>query len=283
VSLSSSRRKTSQLRPAVHPDRRWRVGVFDSGIGGISVLRAIHGSLPDADLLYVADTRNAPYGSLQSEQIRQRAKRITEFLFREGADAVVLACNTATAAAVHSLRRIYASPLVGMEPAIKPAVSSTRSGRIGVLATRVTLESERFRELACRWSGGAELLPQPCPDLVREVERGNWEGAEIRSLLASYIDPLLTKGADTLVLGCTHYHFLRPLLIQLAGSDIGVHDPCYPVARQLARVLSREKPPVQQTAPSRSVRFWTSGDTAFFLSQLDRAWGPGAWVEKLPV
>lgn len=259
------------------------VGVFDSGIGGISVLRAIHASLPQLDLLYVADTAHAPYGSLQGAVIRQRARRITEFLFQQGAEAVVLACNSATAAAVQTLRRIYPGPLVGMEPAIKPALQRTRTGRIGVLATEVTLESERFHRLLLRWSAHAELMPQPCPDLVREVESGNWEGPRMRSLLASYIHPLLAADADTLVLGCTHYHFLKPLLSRIAGSETAILDPSYPVARQLARVLSLENAPLPAGASPGVVRFWTSGDPLFFRGQLDRVWGPETRPAKLPV
>lgn len=259
------------------------VGVFDSGIGGISVLEAIHTSLPQLDLLYVADTAHAPYGSLRGAAIRQRARRITEFLFRQGAEAVVLACNSATAAAVQTLRRIYPRPLVGMEPAIKPALGRTRTGRIGVLATEVTLESERFQRLLLRWSAQAELLPQPCPDLVREVEQGDWDGPRVRFLLDSYITPLLAAGADTLVLGCTHYHFLKPLLCRIAGSETAILDPSYPVARQLARVLSLEDAPSPAGASPGTVRFWTSGDPLFFRRQLDRVWGPQTRPTKLPV
>ncbi|MCF8029562.1 MAG: glutamate racemase [Desulfohalobiaceae bacterium] len=260
-----------------------RVGVLDSGIGGVSVLRAIHSRFPHLDLIYVADTGHAPYGCLRAADIRQRSRRITEFLFRQGADAVVLACNTATATTIHSLRRIFFRPIVGMEPAIKPALSLTRTGRIGILATENTLGSFRFRELLLRWSGCAEILPQPCPDLVLEVEQGNWDGARIRSLLSSYIDPLLKQGTDVLVLGCTHYHFLRPLLGQIAGPDIAVLDASYPVARQLGRVLSQETPPSPRHASRGTVRFWTSGDTEFFRKQLDWIWESGSQIEKLPV
>ena len=260
-----------------------RVGVLDSGIGGISVLRAIHSRFPHLDLFYVADTGHAPYGCLQTGDIRQRTRRITEFLFHQGADAVVLACNTATATAIQSLRRIFYRPLVGMEPAIKPALSLTRTGRIGILATEITLESFRFRELLLRWSGWAEILPQPCPDLVLEVEQGNWDGAKIRSLLSSYIDPLLKQGTDVLVLGCTHYHFLRPLLGQIAGPETAVLDASYPVARQLGRVLFQETTPPSRLGSCGTVRFWTSGDPEFFRKQLDYIWGPGAQIDKLPV
>lgn len=273
------------VKPSAAADIRKRhcVGVFDSGIGGVSVLRAIHRSLPRLDLLYVADTEHAPYGCQRDGYIRQRARCVTEFLVQQGADAVVLACNTATAVAIQTLRGIYSRPLVGVEPAIKPALEKTRSGRIGILATEATLGSDRFRKLSRRWSDKAEILSQPCPDLVLEVEKGNWDGARIRSLLQSYIDPLLTEGVDTLVLGCTHYHFLRPILSQLAGTETAILDPCYPVANQLARVLSRDRIAPDQVGPSGSIQFWTSGDTAFFQGQLEGIWGRNTCVKKFPL
>jgi len=281
----SDLRRRAITGPAADTRERFCVGVFDSGIGGVSVLRAIHRSLPQLELLYVADTEHAPYGSRRSADIRLRARCVTEFLFQHGADAVVLACNTATAVAIPTLRRIYSRPLVGVEPAIKPALERTRTGRIGILATEVTLGSERFRRLSDCWSDSVEILPQPCPDLVREVEKGNWDGVRMRSLLQSYIDPLLTEGADTLVLGCTHYHFLSPLLSQLAGSQTAILDPCYPVAKQLARVLSLEKasPHPEEEEPSRSPQFWTSGDPACFQGQLDWIWARNTWVRKFPL
>ncbi len=277
-----STRKGDPESSAVPGSCRGRVGVFDSGIGGISVLRAIHGSLPRLDLLYVADTAHAPYGCLRGAAIRQRARRITEFLFQQGAEAVVLACNSATASAVQTLRRMYSQPLVGMEPAIKPALRRTRTGGIGVLATEVTLESERFHRLLQPWKAQAELLLQPCPDLVREVELGNWDGARTRRLLEAYVHPLLAAGADTLVLGCTHYHFLKPALSRIAGPETVILDPSYPVARQLARVLSLEGASCPEGGPSGVVRFWTSGDPLFFRKQLDRVWAPDTRPEKLP-
>ena len=276
-----------RAKPSTASDTRksFCVGVFDSGIGGVSVLRAIHASLPQLDLLYVADSEHAPYGSLRDADIRQRAHSVTKFLVQQGADAVVLACNTATAIAIQTLRQTYSCPIVGMEPAIKPALDRTRTGRIGILATKATLGSERFRRLSGRLSDRAKILTQPCPDLVREVEKGNWEGARIRSLLQSYIDPLLTEGVDALVLGCTHYHFLKPLLRHLAGSETAILDPCYPVAKQLARVLFVESaiPYTEEDESSRSPQFWTSGDTAFFQGQLDRIWGGNTCVKKFPV
>jgi glutamate racemase len=281
----SDPRRTAKTGIAADTRKKFCVGVLDSGIGGVSVLRAIHASLPQLDLLYVADSQHAPYGSLRDEDIRERARCVTEFLFQQGADAVVLACNTATAVAIQNLRRTFSRPLVGVEPAIKPALERTRTGQIGILATQVTLGSERFRRLCDCWSDRADILTQPCPDLVREVERGNWDGAHMRFLLQSYIDPLLAEGVDTLVLGCTHYHFLKSILSQLAGSETAILDPCYPVAKQLARVLCVEKavPHPEEDEPSRSPQFWTSGDTAFFQGQLDRIWGRNACVKKFPL
>ena len=271
------------LEPEEKPGRHCvsgPVGVFDSGIGGLSVLRTIRQAQPHLDLFYVADTGYAPYGALEAEKIRQRSRYITKFLLSHGAEAIVVACNTATAIAVDSLRSRFDKPVVGIEPAIKPALQMTSSGRIGILATEATLNSPRFCNLLSRWRPQAEVLLQPCPDLVLEVEHGNLRGPRIRSLLSQYIHPLLDKEMDTLVLGCTHYFFLRPLLREITGPGVGIPDASQPVARQLERVLGSElcHPPGKRG----SEWFWTSGEVEFFQEQLSRVWRPGTRAEALP-
>ncbi len=257
------------------------VGVFDSGIGGLSVLRAIRCALPSANLMYVADSGYAPYGQLSSKQIRQRALHITQFLFRRGSAAVVVACNTATAVAVDSLRNHFRQPIVGMEPALKPALQRTRTGRIGILATEVTLQSPRFHHLLSRWKHRAEVLLQPCPELVEEVERCNLNGTGLRSLLSTSVGPLLNSGIDTLVLGCTHYYFLHSLLRELAGPEVEILEASQPVAKQLERVLpvDTETTGVKEKA---SEKFWTSGSLPYFRRQLELLWEPNPWADALP-
>jgi glutamate racemase len=271
---------------------RQPVGVFDSGVGGISVLHEIRRLLPAADLVYVADSGHCPYGAKSEDEIRARSRAIVQFLLAShGAKAIVVACNTATAAAIEPLRQTFTSvPIVGMEPALKPAAAATRSGVVGVLATGATLGGERFAGLAARFSDGIELLTQACPGLVEQVERGDLDGPETRQLLREYVDPLLARGADTLVLGCTHYPFLRPVLRELVGTDVTILDTGAAVARQLARVTASdavsastyEQSPLEAGACRRGrTTFWSSDVSV--APVIARLWGAPAEVAPLPV
>ncbi len=274
------------------------IGVFDSGVGGLSVLREIRRLLPSESLIYVADSGHCPYGGKSYAEIRARASAITGFLSEQGAKAVVVACNTATAAAIDSLRATFSGvPIVGMEPAIKPAAAATRSGVVGVLATGATLGGERFASLAERLSAGSdgiEFLTQPCPGLVEQVEPGDLDGPLTRDLLAQYVRPLLARGADTLVLGCTHYPFLRHTLADLVGPEVALIDTGAAVARQVARVIdsSRAWPDsragvkgqgsrVSQREQPSDVRVFTS-DLAV-APVLERLWGEPVQVDWLPI
>lgn len=256
------------------------IGVFDSGVGGLSVLREIRRELPGEDLLYVADSGYAPYGEKPVAAIESRAIAITEFLLAHGAKAIVVACNTATGAAARVLRSRYPVPLVAMEPALKPAVERTRSGVVGVLATRQTLASHNFSVLMGRVAQGAEVLLQPCPGLVDRVEAGDLDGEQTRALLQGYIDPLLAKGADALVLGCTHYPFLRGLIQELAGPQVLVLDSGAAVARQVRRRLHEGGLLAPADRQGRE-RFWTSGNQAAVRTQLACFWGGEVVLERL--
>lgn len=262
-------------------DSRRPIGVFDSGLGGLSVLNEIRRLLPHEDLFYVADSFHAPYGDKSMAFIEARSVAITEFLIREGAKAVVVACNTATGAAARLLRTRYPVPIVAMEPAVKPAVARTRSGVVGVLATRATLASHNFSVLMERVGGGAEVLLQPCPGLVERVELGDLDGAATRALLARYLAPLLGRGVDTLVLGCTHYPYLTPLIAELAGPEVAVLDSGAAVARQLRqRLLDVDllAPPGRPGVE----RFWTSGCPVGGHGLMSRLWSSPLRLEPLP-
>src|SRR4029079_10916727 len=187
------------------PDPRSPIGVFDSGIGGVSVLREIQKQLPAEDLIYVADSAYAPYGDKPVEEIQERAFHIVDFLLSQHAKAIVVACNTATGIAVDALRARWPVPIVAIEPAVKPAAAATRTGIVGVLATRQTTASPRFARLAETWANGARIVAQPCPGLVDHIERGELATERTRNLVAGFVRPLIEQGADTLVLGCTHY------------------------------------------------------------------------------
>jgi glutamate racemase len=235
--------------------------MFDSGLGGLSVLREVIGLLPDAEVVYVADSAHVPYGPKPPAFIRERALGIARFLVEQHAvAAVVVACNTATTHAVETLRQAFPSvPIVGMEPAIKPAAAATRSGIVGVLATEATLGGERFVDLAQRYSDGIELLTQPSPGLVECVEAGNIDGEEAVRLLRTYTGPMLARGADTIVLGCTHYPFLRNTLQRIVGPSVTLIDTGEAVARQIARVLGRTER-LEPLEPLERPKYLSSGD-----------------------
>ncbi|MBI1174400.1 MAG: glutamate racemase [Sideroxydans sp.] len=257
------------------------IGVFDSGVGGLSVLRHIRELLPGERLIYVADSGHVPYGDKSPDYIEQRALALSRFLIEQGAEAIVVACNTATAAAAATLRSRFAVPIVAMEPAVKPAVAATQSGVVGVLATIGTLESARFAALLERHAGAVEIVTQGCPGLVEQVEQGELDSARTRELLERYISPLLDRGADTLILGCTHYPFLAPLIRDVAGQHIVLVDTGAAVARQLQRRLQAELPGRPQTASS-SAQFFTSGDAQQTSRIISALWGQQVTVQYLP-
>ncbi len=224
------------------------IGVFDSGVGGLSVLRHIRAALPHEDLLYFADSGFAPYGDKPESLILDRSFHIVEFLRARGAKALVIACNSATAAAIVALRRHYPElPLVGVEPGLKPAALLSRSGVVGVLATSRTLASEKFALLHQRIAADTNtlFLLQPCSGLADQIEKGELRSPATAELVQRYIAPLLERGADTLVLGCTHYPFIQPLIEdsirQLDARPIRILDTGEPVSRQLIRLLTKNR------------------------------------------
>jgi len=249
------------LVPALLPDiihGRSAIGLFDSGLGGLSVLREVRQRLPRHDLLYLADTAYCPYGPRPIEEVRARALAAGRWMLNQGAGLLVAACNTASSAALELLRAELPIPIVGMEPGLKPAAAATRSGHVGMLATSNTLAGARFAALVERYADGVEVITQPCPGLVEQVEMGQLEAPATRALVERYVAPLLARGVDTLVLGCTHYPFLRPLIAEVAGPAVAIVDTGPAVARQVARVSGqRALPEGDGTA-----RFWTTGDPA---------------------
>ncbi|OEC33656.1 glutamate racemase [Pseudomonas cuatrocienegasensis] len=257
------------------------IGVFDSGVGGLSVLREIRQILPQEALLYVADSGHVPYGEKSPEYIRQRCALITEHLLTQGAKALVLACNTATAAAAAELRERYPSLLiVGMEPAVKPAAAATRSGVVGVLATTGTLKSAKFAALLDRFAHDVRVITQPCPGLVEQIEAGDLDGPVTHALLQGYVAPLLEQGCDTLILGCTHYPFVAPLLRTLIPASVRLIDTGPAVARHLQDLL-RAADALAIRAEPECPRFWTSGETGSMEKVLKLLIGQQSVVESL--
>lgn len=256
-----------------------RIGVFDSGLGGISVLKEIHRRMPDTSLTYVADSGFAPYGARGEDFIRHRSQSLAKFLVEHGAEMIVVACNTATAAAVPMLRESMRLPVIGMEPAVKPATAATRSGIVGVLATVGTLQSARFAALLDQFGAGIKVLTRACPGLVEQVEAADLDSPKTRTMVRQYVLPLVQGGADTLVIGCTHFTFLRPLIEEVAGPDVRVIDTGEAVARRVEQVASAMP---RGFARARSVAFWTSGNAALSAAPLRKLWGEPAALADLP-
>jgi len=257
------------------------IGVFDSGIGGLSVLTHIRRLLPAESLLYVADTGHLPYGSKSPDVVLRRSVAISRFLVAQGAKAIVVACNTATAAAVAELRRRFALPVIGVEPGLKPGISLSRGGVVGVLATEGTLGSEKFQRLISIHGQQRQVIVQPCPGWVEQVESGAFDSAETRELVDSTIAPLRRRGADTLVLGCTHYPFLRPLIEELAGPAVQIVDTGPAIARELQRRLEALGLSMD-SAIAGSERLWASGDLHSAGRQFARLWRSDCVPEQLP-
>lgn len=256
------------------------IGVFDSGVGGLSVLHDIRAALPHEDLLYIADSGNVPYGSKSAQFIQARALLMSQFLIAQGVKAIVIACNTATAAAASLLRARLPLPIIGMEPAVKPAAAATRSGVVGVLATVGTLKSAQVAALLARFGQEVEVVLQPCPGLVERIEAGDLDGPVTRALVEQFTQPLLQRGVDTIVLGCTHYPFVRALIAEVAGPDVALIDTGAAVARQLRRVLAERTLLNAGTDPGRE-RFWSSGDLSVAQPVFRLLWGRAVVVERL--
>jgi glutamate racemase len=255
------------------------IGVFDSGVGGLTILRAVREALPHEDLVYVADSAHLPYGEKPAEFVLGRAIAITGFMVEQGVKAVVVACNTATAAALGTLRARFALPFIGVEPAVKPAASATRSGVIGVLATPTTLASERFRALLGRFAGDARVLQQPCTGLAEHIERGDMDDEATEALVRVFVEPLLAAGADVIVLGCTHYPFVAHIVQRIAGPDVTVIENGTAVAKELARQLAVRG--IRKPSGVGRQTFWFSGTPADAERVLARLWAPEVRVQSL--
>jgi glutamate racemase len=248
------------------------VGVFDSGVGGLSVLRELIRELPHEDFLYLADSAHCPYGRRPPEEVRRLSREISALLIDRGAKAIVVACNTASAAALASLRAAFDVPFVGMVPAVKPAAAHTETGRVGVLATRGTVDGELFGDVVTRFATGVELMTRTGDGLVERVEAGDTDGPETMALLHDYLDPMLAAGIDALVLGCTHYPFLTPAIRRIAGPELQILDAGPAVARQAARVLA-EQDLLAGRARRGRVAYLTTGDAESFRRVAARLMG----------
>jgi len=255
------------------------IGVFDSGVGGLSVLRAIRAALPAENLIYVADSGHAPYGDKSESHIIERTLTVSNWLAVSGVKAITVACNTATVVAIRHLREQTHIPVVAIEPAIKPAANTTRSGVVGVLATTQTLQSESVARLCLEHGEGKRILLQACPGWVEAVEQADLHSPQTEALLRQFVVPLMDQGVDTLVLGCTHYPFLRDTLQRIVGDDVVLIDPAVAVATELTRRLGNDRRMDEQHIGT--TRFFTTGDVLHVQQVVAHLWGDGALVEAM--
>jgi glutamate racemase len=257
------------------------IGIFDSGVGGISVLRAIREQMPEESIIYFGDQGHIPYGPRPMEQIRNFSNAITRFLLDQGAKIIVVACNTASAAALKYLREKFPDlQFVGMEPAVKPAAEHTQTGKVGVLATPATFQSALYASVVERFANGVELFQNTCPGLVQQIEQGSVDGEETRRILEEALLPMLERKIDTVVVGCTHYPFVIPLIQQIVGENVRVIDPAPAVAKQTGRLL--ESKGMRNRSNSKGdIKFYTSGDPDALKSLLPMLLGDSGKIQRV--
>jgi glutamate racemase len=257
------------------------IGMFDSGVGGLSVLRALREAMPEEQVLYLGDQAHIPYGPRSLQQVRDFSEAITRFLLDRDAKLIIVACNTASAAALTYLREKFPQmQFVGMEPAVKPAAEHTETGVVGVLATPATFQGALFASVVERFAGGVELLKDACPGLVQQIEAGDLDGPVTREILRKALEPMLERHIDTVVLGCTHYPFVIGLIEDIAGPTVRVIDPAPAVARQAGRLLEKANLR-RRPAPPGTLQFYTSGDPRSLHGLLPRLLGEDGPVSSL--
>jgi glutamate racemase len=257
------------------------IGVFDSGVGGLSVAREIRRALPSEDLLYLADTAYCPYGDRPLDEVRDRALAVGRFVESAGARLLVAACNTATGAALEQLRQILSVPVVGLEPAVKTGAARTRNGKVGVMATAGTIASERFARLVRDHARGVEVLAQACPGLADLIEEGHLDGQVLDARLRELTEPLRRARVDTVVLGCTHYAFVGGPISQVMGPGVELIDSAPAIARRTQSLLRDDGRP--RDAATGSFRVLTTGEPRAVAPVVSRLWGAEAPVEAVEI
>lgn len=250
------------------------IGVFDSGVGGLSVLKHINALMPNEPLIYVADSLYAPYGNKTESEIQARCLAVADVLMEQSVKAMVVACNTATTAVISTMRDQFSLPIIGMEPAVKPAVTTTRNGKIGVLATSATLKSTQFSALLASYGSNTEVFTQACDGLVEQVEQGALQSAQTKILVEGFCAPLIAAGVDTIVLGCTHYPFLKTMIQRVLGNAIQLIDTGAPVAKQLQRRLMAEQLVNQQQPTDQvNIHLLTNSQSKDAMAIMAKLWG----------
>lgn len=256
------------------------IGIFDSGVGGLSIAKQISLQLPNEQLIYVADSAYAPYGDISVELIQQRVNKIADWLVSNHCKALVIACNTATVNAIDQLRERLTIPIIGVEPAIKPAALTSITKNIGILVTQATANNQRFLALIERYKNGSSVYIQPCLGLVELIEQGQQHTVQCRKLLKSYLTPLIDNQVDTVVLGCTHYPFIGELIKEIMPEDVTLMESATPVSEQLTRQLTKFN--LLSTQPSPLVdKFYTSNLSLDQHDVFNQLWGSDITIEPL--
>ena len=262
------------------------IGIFDSGVGGLSVLRAIRYELPHEGILYLGDQDHIPYGSRDKQQIQEFSIEITRFLLAQGAKLIVVACNTASAAALQDLREKFPHvPFVGMEPAVKPAAETSQTHKVGVLATPTTFAGEMYASVVERFAKHVLIYKSTCPGLVENIEAGHLDTPETRQILEDALQPMLEAGIDTIVMGCTHYPFVIPVIRAITGPEVHTIDPAPAIARQTRRMLA-QRDWLNPGEPNGAMMFYTSGKPDSLMKLLQQLIGettdviPLTWTSK---
>jgi glutamate racemase len=262
------------------------IGIFDSGVGGLSVLRVLREQMPNENVVYFGDQGHVPYGARPMEEIQKFSEGITQFLLEQNSKIIVVACNTASAAALKYLREKFPHILfVGMEPAVKPAAEATQTGKVGVLATPATFQGALYASVVERFGAGVELIQNTCPGLVSQIEKGELATQATRQILEEALFPMLEKKIDTVVLGCTHYPFVIPLIQEIVGENVRVIDPAPAVVRQTGKLLDMGVG--RNTSSTKGdVRIYSSGDITKVQAVLPVLLGenleinPVVWIDE---
>ncbi|MGB1262350.1 MAG: glutamate racemase [Cognaticolwellia sp.] len=248
----------SASTPAEQAENSAPIGIFDSGVGGLSIAQCIRQQLPHENLIYIADTIHAPYGEKSTAFIQQRVNDIAQWFIERKTKVIVVACNTATVNAIDQLRKTISIPVIGVEPAIKPAAKISQHKKVAVLVTKATAENQRFLALVDCFTHQSDVIIQPCPGLVELIEQDQKNSHQCKALLSGYLQPLLAKGVDTIVLGCTHYPLVKDVIAQICGNSVVIMETALPVTEQLQRQLAQ----YQLINPSSS-----TGSTSFYSSK----------------
>lgn len=257
------------------------IGVFDSGVGGLWILKHLKEELPSYNYVFFGDQNHVPYGKRSTEEIKKFSEEITKFLINKDCKIIVIACNTASAASLKYLRENFPGILfVGMEPAIKPAAEVTHTGKVGVLATPATFQGELYNSVVERFAQDVEIFKDTCEGLVEQIEKGDFESKATRLILVKALVPMLEKNIDTVVLGCTHYPFVIPLIKEIVGDDVNVIDPTGAIVRQVARILN-ENSLRDENLEYKQIEIFSSGEIKSMELILIRLLGKKLKAEKV--